>query len=79
MGVWQAVAMDSQSLTRARHALPFYALRVVVSGVTRLQDGRPAAVFYLLKHPTPYVYAGVCFHLKAFAVYTTTCLIFDFI
>jgi hypothetical protein len=36
----------SQSFTRARHALYFYALR----------SGRPTAVFYPFRHPTPYAY-----------------------
>jgi hypothetical protein len=65
MGVWQGVTMDShKSFTWARHAQPFYAPRaghpchslMAVSGVTRLQGGRSAAVFYPLGHPTPYAY-----------------------
>jgi hypothetical protein len=54
MGVWQGLAMDSLKFTRARHALPFYALRA--SGVVPLQGGRPGAVFYPFGHPMPYAY-----------------------
>jgi hypothetical protein len=45
MGVWQGVAMASLSVTRALHALPFYALRAATPEGSRLTP---------IGHPTPY-------------------------
>jgi hypothetical protein len=56
--------MDSLNFHPGPPSLPFYFLRAgypsndltAISGVTRLQVWRPAAVFYPFRHPTPYAY-----------------------
>jgi hypothetical protein len=71
MGVWQGVAMDSLKYYFCSPCLTLQRLAGrpllrVVSGVARLQGGRPAAIFYPLGHPTPYAYTfgGSSFSLR---------------
>jgi hypothetical protein len=51
--------LTPSSITRAHLVVLFYAHKAV-SGVARMQGGWPAAIFYPLRHPTPYAYG----HLK---------------
>jgi hypothetical protein len=56
MGVWQGVAMVS---LKYHYGLPCLTLQhpaAVVSGMSSLQDGQRAAVFYPLGRPPSYAY-----------------------
>jgi hypothetical protein len=44
--------------TLARYALPYLTFLMAISGVAHPQGGRPAAIFYLFGHPTPYNYGN---------------------